>query len=85
MVMGYGPNEGNGEERERFWNNLDRIVDREGNWYRLCVLGDLNGLTEDRMRADITGPRRERFRFRGERKRMELGDLEGRCWELKME
>ena len=29
LVVGYGPNEGNGEEKEMFWNVLDRIVDRE--------------------------------------------------------
>ena len=26
-----------------FWNYLDRTVDREGNRYRSCMLGDLNG------------------------------------------
>ena len=30
------------EERERFWNYLDRIADRVVNGYRLSVLGDLN-------------------------------------------
>ena len=30
---GYGPNEGDGEERERLWNNLKRIVDTVGNSY----------------------------------------------------
>ena len=43
MVVGYVPNEGDDEERERFWNDLDRIVDRVGNEYRLCPLGDLKG------------------------------------------
>ena len=43
LKYGYGPNEGIGEESERFWNNLDRTVDRVGNEYRLCVLGHLNG------------------------------------------
>ena len=55
MVVGYGPNEGNGKERERFWNNLDKIVDRIGNGYRLRILGDLNGWIGDRMRVGITG------------------------------
>ena len=41
VVVEHGPNEGNGEEKERFWNYLDRIVDRVGNGYRFCVLGDL--------------------------------------------
>ena len=34
----YGRSEGDGEERERFGNDLDRIVNRVGNWYRLCKL-----------------------------------------------
>ena len=38
MVVGYGPNEGYGEESGRFWNDLDRVVDRVGNRYRLYVL-----------------------------------------------
>ena len=49
--MGYGPNEGIGGERERFWNDMDRV----GNGYRLCVLGDLNGWIGDRVKAVITG------------------------------
>ena len=53
-VVGYGLNEGIGEERERFWNDMDRTVDRVGNGYRLCVLGDLNEWIGDRVRADIT-------------------------------
>ena len=42
VVVGYSPNEGKGEARERFWNDLNRNVDRVGNGYRLCMLGDLN-------------------------------------------
>ena len=38
----YSPNEGIGEERERFWNDLDNIDDGVGNGYRLYMLGDLN-------------------------------------------
>ena len=30
MVVGYSPNEGDGERRDRFWNNMDRILDRFG-------------------------------------------------------
>ena len=30
-------------------------MDRIGNGYRLCVLGDLKGWIEDRVRAGITG------------------------------
>ena len=45
----------NGEERERFWNELDRIVDRVCNGYRLCMPGDLNGWIGDRVRAGIIG------------------------------
>ena len=53
--MGYGPNEGIGEERARFWDDMDRTLDRVGNWYILCVLEDLNGWIGDRLRAGITG------------------------------
>ena len=55
MVMAYGPNEGDGEERERFWNDIEGIVDRVGNVYRLCVVEDLNGWIEDRVRTGIPG------------------------------
>ena len=54
MVVGYGPNEDN-EERDRFWNNMDRNLDRVGNGYSLCILGDLNGWIGDKTRASITG------------------------------
>ena len=27
LVVGYDSTEGNGEERERLWNNLDTVVD----------------------------------------------------------
>ena len=37
-----GPTQRDVEERERFWNDLDRVVDRIGNGHRLGVLGDLN-------------------------------------------
>ena len=37
-------NRGEFEERERFWNDFDKIVDRVGNLYRLFVLGDLRAL-----------------------------------------
>ena len=55
MVVGYGPNEGDGEERDRFWNDMGRILDRVEKGYRLCILGDLNGWMGDRTRAGITG------------------------------
>ena len=41
VVVGYGLNEGDDEERE--WNDMDRTLDRVGNGYRLCILRDLNG------------------------------------------
>ena len=56
VVLGYSPNEGIGEERERFWNDMDMTVDRVEKWYRLCVLGDLNGWIGDRVRTGISGP-----------------------------
>ena len=69
VVVGYSSNEGNGEERERFWNDLARTVDKVGNGYRLCVLGDLNEGIGERMRASA-------FRILGEsdngRRRVEL-------------
>ena len=43
VVVAYKVNEGDGEERDRFWNGMDRTLDSVGNGYRLCILGDLNG------------------------------------------
>ena len=34
LVVRYGPNEGNGEERDRLWNDMYRILDRVGSGYR---------------------------------------------------
>ena len=51
----YGTTKGNVEERDRFWNDLDRIIDKVGNGYRLFVLGDLNGSVGDRMKLGKTG------------------------------
>ena len=53
--MGYGSNEGNGAEKDRFWYKMDRILDKVRNAYRLCILGDLNRWIGDRARASITG------------------------------
>ena len=52
---GYGPNEGDGEERDRFWNDIGKTLDSVWNGYRLCILGDINGWIEDRTRPGITG------------------------------
>ena len=38
-VVVYGPSEGDVEERERFWNTLDRVADRLSIGYILCILG----------------------------------------------
>ena len=38
MVVVYDLTQG-----ERLLNDLDRVVNRKGNGYRLCVLGGLNG------------------------------------------
>ena len=43
VVVGYSSN----EEGDRFWNDVDRILNREGKGYRLCILGDLNGWLGD--------------------------------------
>ena len=48
VVFGCGLSERDCEERDRFWNDMDRILDRVGNGCRLCILGD-------RMRASIAG------------------------------
>ena len=34
VVVGYGPTEGDGEERDKFWNDMDRTLDCVGNGYR---------------------------------------------------
>ena len=36
VVVGYGPNEGDDKERDRFWNDMDRILTSVWNGYRLC-------------------------------------------------
>ena len=51
VVLEYGPNEGDGEERDRFWNDMDRILDSVGNGYSMCI----NGSIGDRKREGITG------------------------------
>ena len=33
---------------------MDKILDRAGNGYRLCILGDLNGWIRDVTRTGIT-------------------------------
>ena len=42
-------------KKVRFWNDMDRILDRVENGYRVCILGDLNGWIRDRMRPGING------------------------------
>ena len=42
VAVGYGSNEGDSEEMDRFWNDMDRTLDSAGNGYRLWILGDLN-------------------------------------------
>ena len=46
VVVGYGPNEGDGEGKD---------LDSVGDGYRLYILGDLNGWIGDGTRSDITG------------------------------
>ena len=55
VVVEYGRNEGDGEEMDRFLNDMDRTLDSVGNGYRLCILRDLNRWIGDRTRAGITG------------------------------
>ena len=54
--MEYDPTDGGGEEMERFWNDLTRVVDRLSKEYRLYGLGDLNGCVGKKVRVGITGP-----------------------------
>ena len=42
VVVVYGPPERDAEKMEGFWNDLDRVIDRVGNGYRLGALGYLN-------------------------------------------
>ena len=51
--MVYDPTEGDVEERERFWNELDRVLERVVNGHWLCVLGDLKGWIEISMKVGI--------------------------------
>ena len=46
-IVGYGLNQGDGEERERFWNDVDRTLDSIRIGYRLCILGDLGRWIRD--------------------------------------
>ena len=55
VVVGYSPSEGDVEERDRFWNDMDRILDRVQNGDRLCILGDLNRWIGDKTRTGIIG------------------------------
>ena len=41
--------------REMVKKEIADSVDSVGNGYRLCILGDLNGLIGNRTRAGITG------------------------------
>ena len=54
-MVEYGPSEGDVEERDRFWNDTDRILDRVWNGYTMYILGDLSGWIVDRTRAGISG------------------------------
>ena len=54
-MVGYSTNEGTGEEREMFWNDMERTMDTLGNGYRLCKLEDLNRWIGDRVRPSING------------------------------
>ena len=55
VVVEYGPNDGDGEKWDRFWNDMERTLGRVGNEYRLCIPGYLNVWIGDWTRAGITG------------------------------
>ena len=52
-MLEYSPNEGDGEESDRFWNDMDRTLDSVGNGYRLYIPEYLNEWIGDRTRAVI--------------------------------
>ena len=55
VVVGYGPTEAYSEERERFWNDLDKVMYRVCNGHWLRMLEDLNEWVGDIVRVGITG------------------------------
>ena len=50
----YEPSEWDIEKKKKFWNDLNKVVDRIGNGNRLCALVDLNGWVIDSMKEGIT-------------------------------
>ena len=56
MVVTYGPSDGSGgEECTTFWNGLNDVLDRVSKDFKVVLLGDLNGWTDDQKRVGITG------------------------------
>ena len=55
MVVAYNSTKLEVEESEKFWNDVDRVVDRIGNGYILYLLGYLDRWIGDMLKADITG------------------------------
>ena len=53
--MGYDTTDGDGEEKGRFRNDLDRALDRVANGCRFCLLRYLNGWARVRVRVSLTG------------------------------
>ena len=49
----YEPTKGDDEEKERLWSNEERLLNRLVNEYRLCMIGDLNGKAEDKVKEEI--------------------------------
>ena len=39
--------------KREVWNDFDRILDRGGKAYMLCMMGDLNGSVGKRERVDM--------------------------------
>ena len=79
MVVGYDPNEGDGEERDRLWNDMDRTLESVGNGYKLCILGDLNAWIGNSTRAGITGAFVVQRKNDNSRRVMELCTERGLC------
>lgn len=56
IVVAYGPcNDRSVREKDKFWRDLEKVMNAVGNGYRLLVVGDLNGKVGECVRDGITG------------------------------
>ena len=54
VVVVHEPTEKDNNERESFWNDLERILGRAGSGYRLYEIENLNSLADNRVSDIIT-------------------------------